>query len=61
MAFQQLKLAHARFHHFAADIIRRANDGERVSVDTALGARSDYADASSDVVTSLMALPLTRP
>lgn len=59
MAFQHLRWAHSRFHRCAADIVRRANGGERVSLDTSLGAHSDYADASSEVVTSLMALPIS--
>jgi len=59
MAFRHLRQAHSLFHSRAADIVRRANDGERVSAGAALGSHSDCADASSEVVTSLMALPIS--
>ncbi len=52
--FTQLAADHARFHHAAAEIIRKADSGERVQEDIALGARSEYAAASNAVVTSLM-------
>lgn len=47
---------HARFHKVAADIVRRANAGEHVADETALGTKSEFASASSAVVRSIMAL-----
>lgn len=52
--FSKLKTEHARFHKAAADIIRRANAGEKVAEETALGAHSDFVSASSAVVQALM-------
>jgi len=45
---------HARFHRAAGEIIRKADAGQIKSEDLALGTKSDYAAASSAVVTSLM-------
>jgi hypothetical protein len=47
---------HTRFHKAAGDIVRRANSGEHVEEATALGAKSEFASASSAVVRALMAL-----
>ena len=47
---------HAKFHKAAAEIVRRANAGQRVTEEVALGAKSDFAAASSSVVRSIMAL-----
>jgi methyl-accepting chemotaxis protein len=52
--FSKLKSEHTRFHKAAADIIRRANAGEKVAEDTALGAKSEFVSASSAVVQALM-------
>lgn len=46
--------AHKRFHKEAASIVRRCNSGESVSEDLALGAKSGFASASSEVVGLLM-------
>lgn len=48
--FGQLKLAHANFHKEAAEIVRRAKNGEKVSDEIALGAKSKFADYSTQVV-----------
>jgi hypothetical protein len=54
--FATLKAAHARFHKAAGDIVRRANKGEKVSEEVALGAASEYATATSAVVTAITAM-----
>ena len=47
---------HARFHKVAGEIVRRANAGQKVAEEVALGAKSEFASASSAVVRSIMAL-----
>jgi len=47
---------HARFHKAAGEIVRRANSGEHVAEETALGTKSEFAAASNAVVRSIMAL-----
>lgn len=47
---------HAKFHQAAGEIVRRANAGQKVAEEVALGAKSDFAAASSSVVRSVMAL-----
>ncbi len=54
--FAKLTVDHEHFHAAAADVIRKADAGQRVSEEIALGAKSDYASASNAVVTSLMKL-----
>jgi len=53
-AYAQVMADHARFHRAAGEIIRKADAGQIKSEDLALGTKSDYAAASSAVVTSLM-------
>jgi methyl-accepting chemotaxis protein len=60
MAFQHLQVAHARFHHCAAGIVRRADTGARASEAKDLGVHGDLARASEEVVTSLIALPIPK-
>jgi hypothetical protein len=52
--FQELCNVHANFHHAAAAIVRRADAGEKVSVDVSLGAKSTYADLSRKVVQAIL-------
>jgi hypothetical protein len=52
--FSKLKSEHARFHKAAADIIRRANAGEKVAEETALGSSSEFMSASGAVVQALV-------
>jgi hypothetical protein len=52
--FQRLAADHTRFHAAAADVVRKANAGQHMSEEIALGAKSDYAAASNAVVTALM-------
>jgi methyl-accepting chemotaxis protein len=47
---------HARFHAAAGAIIRKADSGQRLTDDLALGGRSEYAAASQAVVTALLQL-----
>jgi chemoreceptor zinc-binding protein len=47
---------HTKFHKVAADIVHRANVGQKVSEEVVLGAKSEFASASSAVVRSIMAL-----
>ena len=51
--FANLKTAHARFHKAASDIVKRANKGEKVSEEVVLGAASEYAKATSAVVSAI--------
>lgn len=52
--FVKLVTDHTRFHSAAADVIKRANAGQRISEEVALGAKSEYASASNGMVSSLM-------
>jgi hypothetical protein len=54
--FAKLVADHARFHAAAADIVKRADAGQHVNEEVALGAHSEYAAASNTVVTELMRL-----
>lgn len=54
--FSMLKAAHADFHKEAGSIIQRADKGESMSSEVSLGSGSNYAKASSAVVTHCMAL-----
>lgn len=45
---------HARFHKAAADVIRRADSGENVGDDVALGSSSEFGQASTQVVQAIM-------
>ncbi len=48
--FGMLKTAHANFHKEAANIVRRAKNGEKVTDEIALGAKSKFAEFSTQVV-----------
>jgi Chemoreceptor zinc-binding domain len=54
--FPKLVTDHARFHQAASNVIRKADSGQRVTEDIALGAHSEFANASSAVVLALMAM-----
>lgn len=56
--FAKLVADHGRFHAAAAEVIRKADAGQRVTEEVALGARSEYAAASNAVVTSLMKMKM---
>jgi len=48
--FSLLKAAHASFHKEAAEIVRRAKAGEKVSDELVLGAKSKFSELSTQVV-----------
>lgn len=52
--YKQLVEIHAKFHKAAANIVRRADAGENVSEDVALGAKSEYAHISGEITKLLM-------
>lgn len=54
--FQTLKNNHAQFHKAASEIVSRADRGEKVTEDIALGAKSEFAMISSQVVNNLRVL-----
>ncbi len=54
--YAQLKSDHARFHKAVAEVISRANAGKSVAEEIDLGAKSEFASASSAVVLSIMKL-----
>jgi methyl-accepting chemotaxis protein len=54
--FATVKAHHARFHKIAAEIVRRANAGEKVSQEVVIGAKGEFGSAAAAVVLSLMAL-----
>ncbi|HEX4075904.1 MAG TPA: CZB domain-containing protein [Candidatus Acidoferrales bacterium] len=49
---------HNRFHKAAAEVVKKADAGQKVAEDVALGSHSDFANASSAVVKALMAMKL---
>jgi methyl-accepting chemotaxis protein len=54
--YSTLKNEHARFHKAAADVIRRADSGESIVPETALGPKSEYGTASATVVLAIMSM-----
>ena len=52
--FARLIVEHTRFHKAAADIVRRADLGQDVSFEFALGVGSEFSLASSAVVLAIM-------
>jgi chemoreceptor zinc-binding protein len=54
--YDTVKMSHTQFHKVAAEIVQRANAGKAVSADVVLGAKSEFASASSAVVRAVMAL-----
>ncbi len=48
--FGELRQAHATFHQSAAALVRRADAGEKVNAEVALGARSPFNELSERVV-----------
>ena len=57
--FRVLKLEHARFHRAAAEVVRKADSGQNVTEEIALGAKSEFARTSAAVVTSIMKMKAT--
>jgi methyl-accepting chemotaxis protein len=54
--YATLKSDHSRFHKVAADIVRRADSGQSVSEEVAIGGKSEFNTVSSAIVRSLVAL-----
>jgi len=54
--FQKLKTVHAEFHEAAAEVVRRANTGEVMSEEDALGSSSAFGMASIAIIQCLIEL-----
>jgi hypothetical protein len=54
--YSTLKTEHTRFHKAAGDVIRKASGGQNVSAEVALGAHSEFGNASNAVVSAIMAM-----
>ncbi|MFY9910022.1 MAG: CZB domain-containing protein [Candidatus Sulfotelmatobacter sp.] len=54
--FSKLKTEHQRFHKAAAAVIAKADSGQDQSEEVCLGAKSEYAAASSAVVSGIMVM-----
>jgi hypothetical protein len=55
--FAELKAQHASFHKAAANIVTRADRGERnLTAETALGGNSEYSKCSSAVVGAIISM-----
>jgi methyl-accepting chemotaxis protein len=54
--FKVLKAEHARFHKVASEIVRRADAGEDVSEEIAVGAHSEFRKSSTSVVNAIVAM-----
>lgn len=57
--FTTLKTEHARFHKAAAEVIRKADAGQNVSEDVAIGGKSEFAQASAKVISAIMSMRRT--
>lgn len=56
--FKELQAIHAEFHKAAADVVRRADSGQKVTEEVVLGAKSKYAEVSGKVVSLIMKMKL---
>jgi Chemoreceptor zinc-binding domain len=54
--FKELREEHANFHRAAADLIKRADSGESVGEEAALGANSAFSTLSSRLVQLIVKL-----
>ena len=54
--FQTLRSEHAHFHKAAAEVVRKADAGQNMTEETALGSKSEFATASSNVVNAIMGI-----
>jgi hypothetical protein len=54
--FAALKSAHTKFHTCAADVVRKADSGQNVSEEIALGGASEFSRNSSDVVKAIIGM-----
>lgn len=53
--YRDLVAERAKFHKAAANIVRRADSGQKVLEETALGAKSEFSTVSAKVVELIMA------
>ena len=54
--YATLKQEHEKFHKAAAQVVSKADLGQSTSEETALGSKSEFAAASSAVVSAIMAI-----
>jgi len=54
--FKKLITEHSHFHQTAAELVRRANNGEKVESELALGANSEFSKATSNVISAIAEL-----
>ena len=59
--YATLKTEHAKFHLAAAEVIKKADAGQNTSEETALGSKSAFGTASSNVVSAIMAMKKKAP
>ena len=59
--YATLKSEHARFHKEAGEVIKKADSGKSVAEEVALGAKSGFATASSNVVMAIMTMKKKVP
>ena len=52
--YASLKTAHTSFHKAAGEVVRKADAGQNVTEEVALGAKSEFSAASSAVVQAIM-------
>lgn len=52
--YSTLKNEHASFYKAAAEVIRKADSGQSVSEDVAIGSKSDFGRTSTAVITAIM-------
>lgn len=52
--YEVLRNEHARFHFAAGEVVKKAHKGESMVEETALGAESEFASASSAVVKAIL-------
>ena len=53
-AYTELKMQHAAFHAAAAELVRKADAGQSVNEELALGAGSDFDKTTSAVVSAIV-------
>ena len=53
-AYAELKAQHAKFHAATAALVRKADAGQSVSEELALGAKSDFSTTTSAVISAIV-------
>ena len=54
--YATLKTEHAKFHKAAAEVVRKADSGQNVTQEIALGKQSEFGLCSHNVVAAIMAI-----